>query len=740
MLFFLHTIRSTFIVIIAIPVALISTFTLMWAFGFTLNVLTLLALTLIIGILVDDSIVVVENTERHLSMGKTPKQAAFDGRKEIALAGVSITLVDVIVYVPVAYTSGIIGRFFRSYGITIAVAALLSLFGAFTLAPLLAAYLMEDKTQEKPPRRGLGRVFGWIAAPINWAWQRFIRIWEAGFTALANVYAVVIRLTLANFFTQFLAFGGAVVALVLTAVILGPVVGFEFIPQEDDGKLRVSVEMPPGTDLEITDKVARQIEQTILQEVPETVSILTNVGASAGGGFAAGSSDTNRATINITLVNKNDRDRKINDVINDLRPKVSNIPDALVTIGASSGVGPGGSPVQIQLRGPDPDVLIDLANQVAEIVRTSPGTVDVVNNDAVLLPEVRIELDRERVTDLGLSPMIVATTLRTALVGSDVGDFEPEGDDSLEINLEIQEKSREDLNDLLQLPIGYMNDKPILLGQVAEIVRSSAPSTINRADRERVLTVASSVTVSDVGGVSQQIEERIQSEIFFPPGFSYRFGGDVEQQRESFGQLGSALLLSFLLIYILLVGLYQNFLQPFAIMFSLPMSWIGVFFGLWLTNNTFNIFSILGLIMLTGLVSRNAILIIDFANQLQAEGLPRKEALIEAGRLRLRPIIMTAGTLIVALMPVLLSTADGSETRQPLAAVLMSGAMTSGLMTLFVVPVVYNFFEGLTSLILRIFRWIIGAPSSRQDQGSTIEEDPLPPAGLGSDQDATQIA
>lgn len=710
MLIFLHTIRSTFIVIISIPVALISTFTVMYALGFTLNILTLLALTLVIGILVDDSIVVVENTERHLRMGKTSKEAAHDGRGEIALAGLSITMVDVIVYLPIAFTSGIVGQFFQAYGITIASVGLISLFASFTLAPLLAAYLLKARQEDEDESpRGVARYFTWLTGPIGWVWRRFVAAWEAGFVALSNAYARLVALTLRNVFTQLLTFGLAVALLIVTAVTLGPRIGFEFIPTEDNGRITISVQMPPGTELGRTDQVARQIEQTILTEVPETVNILTRVGSGGGGLFGGGGGDTSGAQISLTVVNKNDRERGAQQIVNELRPLVSDIPDALVTLSAGVGFGPGGSPIQVQVSGPEQEVLIDLADQIAEIMRDTPGTVDVVNNDAARSPELRIELDRERLIDLGLSPAQVATTLRTAIVGADVGDFEPQGERTVEINLRVQESSREDLNALLQLPIGYSNGAPVLLAQVASIERSLAPATISRIDRQRVLSIGSSATTNDIGGISTAIEERVNQEVVFPPEYEFTFGGDIEQQQESFAQLGGALLLSFALIYILLVALYQNFLQPLAIMFSLPMSWIGVFVGLYLSQNTFNIFSILGVIVLTGLVSRNAILIIDFANQLQANGMTRKASLIEAGRLRLRPVTMTAGTLVVALMPVLLSTADGSESRTPLAAVLMGGAVTAGAMTLLVVPVVYNFFEWLSDLLKQGFAWVTGS-------------------------------
>ncbi len=719
MLAFLHTLRSTFIVILAIPTSLMATFLVMWALGYTLNVLTLLALTLIIGILVDDSIVVLENIERHLKMRKNPVQAAIEGRSEIGWAAIAITLVDVVVYVPVAFTSGIVGQFFRSYGITIAVATLFSLFMSFTLTPMLAAYWLKGEGEDDTLRTGLAGLLGKLFRPVGWVWDKFTVGWEKGFNFLANLYGKVIRLSLHNGWTQL---GTLVIAFTVLAasLMLAPKIGFEFMPQEDDGQFTVNIEMPPSTRLEVTDAVARQVEQIVLREVPETVSILTRVGGGGGSSIFSGvSSGSNVASVFVQMVNKNDRIRPRREIINDLRPIVSKIPAATISVDTAGFVGGMETGVSLQVYGKDPDVLIDLANQVEEIIRTTPGTVDVVNTDAVRAPETKIKLDRQRLSDLGLSAAQVSSALRTAVTGSNVGDYGPEGEDKVNIVLRMDESSRQDLQKLLQMPVGYLQKKPILLGQVAQIERSFTPSVINRYNRQRILTISSGVIGSNVGGVANQVEARIDKEVTFPPEYGYRFSGATKQQRESFAQLISAIWLSVILVYMLLVALYQDLLQPLSIMFTLPMALVGILMGLFVTNNTFNIFSLLGVIMLFGIVTRNAILIVDFANQLQERGYSRKEALIEAGRLRLRPVAMTANTLVFALLPVLFSTADGSESRQPLAAVLVGGAITAGLMALLVTPVLYNILEAFGDWVKTVFNWISGKnPTPKVDQPS----------------------
>ena len=720
MLLFLHTIRSTFIVVLAIPTSIMSTFLVMWALGFSLNTLTLLALTLTIGILVDDSIVVLENTERHLKMKKTPKQAALDGRAQIGLAAITISLVDVAVYVPVAFTSGIVGQFFKSYGITIATAVLFSLFVSFTLTPMLASRWMRDESQPRPKARGLGKVFGILLWPVNRAWKGFIYVWEAAFEALTTLYAATIRFVLKNFLTQSLAVVIAAVALAGGLyMVVGGVVGTEFFPQEDDSKLTVSIEMPAGTNLGTTDEAARDAERIILEQVPETVSILTTVGGGGGSFFGAGGT-AKSASIIVQVVDKNERDRSTTDIINALRPELKKIPEANLSLELAAMMGGGGGgAVQVAVSGEDPDVLIDLANQVEAVVRSVPGTTDILNTDAAQSPEARILVDRDRALDQGLSPAQVASTLRTALSGTDGGKFKREGATDTDIVLRMDEAARKDLDQLLQLPMGYHSGQEVRLHQVSTVERDLAPAVINRTDRQRQLTVTAGATGRASGDVSNDVEAAIQSTIDVPAGYTIKLSGMAEAQQESFQDLLSALALGILLIYMLLVALFQSWLQPLAIMFSLPVAVVGAFGGLWLTGNTLNMMSMLGIILLTGIVTKNAVLLVDFTNELRREkGYRRKEALAEAGRLRLRPILMTTGALVFAMLPILLGKGAGAESRAPLAAVVIGGNITSTMLTLILVPVVYNFLDGGSGLVTRLVRRLLGSEEP-QEEGDT---------------------
>jgi len=739
MLLFLHTIRSTFIVVLAIPTSIMSTFIVMWALGFTLNTLTLLALTLTIGILVDDSIVVLENIERHLKMGKPPRQAALDGRSEIGLAAITITLVDVVVYVPVAFSSGIVGQFFRSYGITIATTTLFSLFVSFTLTPMLAALWLRDESQPQPKPRGLRRVFSILFWPVSTVWKGFVKVWDAAFEGLARLYAATLRFFLRNWGTSFLAVFIAGLSLIAGAwLVLSGVVGSEFTPQEDDAQFTVNIQMPAGTNLAATDQAARQVEQLILQEVPETVAILTNVGS---GGSAFGISTggaANSATIRVRVVEKTQRQRSTVQIVEALRPLVQQIPEATISLNLSSSLGGGGGmggTIQIQVYGEDPDRLIELANQVEAVMRTVPGTTDIQNLDAARAPEARLVVERQRALDLGLSPAQVASALRTALSGAKVGTFKQPGRPDVDITLRINEAARADLQKLAELPLGYRAGKEIRLAQVTTLQNDLAPAIIKRTDRQRQLTVSSGVTGRASGDVTDDVEAAIKANVTFPEGYGFRLGGQSQAQRESFAELGSALILSIGLIYMLLVALFQSWLNPLAIMFSLPVSVVGAFGGLLITNNTLNLVSLLGIILLTGIVTKNAILLVDFTNVLRREhGYSRRDALVEAGRLRLRPILMTTAALVFALLPLLFSIGAGSEIRAPLAAVVIGGNITSTLLTLILVPVVYTFLDGGSNLARRIVRRILGsepevggAPEAPQPAGPTPTP-PTPPA------------
>ncbi len=714
MLLFLHTINSSLIVMLSVPTSMVATFLIMWAQGFSLNTVTLIALTVAIGILVDDSIVVLENTERHLKMGKSAKDAAIEGREEIGLAAITITAVIVVVYLPVAFMNGVIGQMFYSYGITIASATIFSLLISFTLTPMLAARWLKSEEDAARPPTGLSKVLSVLFSPVGWVWQRFIRVWEALFTGLAGLYAAILRLTLKNAFTQLIAVAVAVVALVagLYLVVSG-VVGAEFLPQEDDGRINVSIEMPAGSSLAATDQAARRAEQIIRANAPETAMIITQVGVKAGNILLGDNASANNAALTVRLVDKNDRDRSSTAVVNALRPLLEGIPDANIALVQNSAVPGLTNDIQVRIFGPDQNKLIDLAQQAEAVIRTVPGATDIRNSGAERSPETRVVINRTRAKDLALSPGAVARTLRIAVNGAKMGTVKLNGDDKeIDLILRMTEDARQNPQQLLQLPLGYLGGERVTLGQVAAIEQTRAPASISRANRQPELTIIAGAVGRGNADVSNDIEKALKAKVDFSTGYGFDFAGQTTQQRESFQSLSSALLLSILLIYMLLVALYQNWLHPLAIMFALPVTLVGAFGGLWLTGNTLNVMSLLGIIMLSGLVVKNAILLVDFTNILRFErGYTRREALIEAGRLRLRPILMTTFAIVFALLPLLFGRGAGAEVRAPLAAVVIGGNVSSTLLTLILVPVVYNCFDWAGGKVNALMSKLSGAPA-----------------------------
>jgi HAE1 family hydrophobic/amphiphilic exporter-1 len=726
MLLFLHTIRSTLIVLLAIPTSIIATFLVMWALGFSLNMLTLMALTLVIGILVDDSIVVLENIERHLKMKKTPAQAAIDGRSEVGLAAIAITLVDVVVYVPVAFTSGYIGVFFRSYGLTIVAATLFSLLVSFTLTPMLAARWLKPEADTETGRRGDGETGGHgdrsprhrvtvsprlFFTPFTWLWRQFVRVWDAAFAGLSGLYGRTLRWALKNPLTQLVVIAIAAGALAAGIwMVVSGVVASEFLPYQDDGQISVTVQMPAGSSLTTTDRAVQRVEGIIRSNVPETAAVLTTVGAS-GSDLLGSVSKSSSATILLHLVDKNDRPRSTGDVVAALRPLLAEVPDANVSLAVNALISAMPTGVYVQVYGLDQNTLITLGDQVEAAVRALPGVKDIRNDAGDRAPETQIVVDRARAKDVGLTPGQIAYTLRTALSGATTGTYRPMGvEKGADIVLRADDRTRGDLGRLLELPLGYVSGQQIRLGQVATVVETQAPGSISRSNRQNTVTIEAGGSGRGDADMANAIDAALNSQVSFPAGYGYRLVGTTEVQRDAFSQLTQALLLSIVLIYMLLVALYQSWIQPLAIMFALPVTLVGAFGGLLLTGNTLNTLALLGVIMLAGIVTKNAILIVDFTNVLRREqGYERKEALATAGRLRLRPILMTTAAIVGSLLPVLLGKGAGAEIRAPLAVVVIGGNISSTLLTLILVPVIYNFFDALSSLFKRPARQPVAA-------------------------------
>ncbi|TAK33862.1 MAG: efflux RND transporter permease subunit [Chloroflexota bacterium] len=676
LLLFLHTWRSTIIVLLSIPTSLISTFAVMNLLGFSLNMMSMMALALTVGILVDDSIVVLENIFRHLHLGETPWTAALNGRNEIGLAAIAITLVDVVVYTPVALMSGVVGQYFRQFGLSVTAATLFSLLISFTLVPMLSSR--------------------WLRVTAgNSLLDRFGRVWEAGYDRLIATYRGVLAWALR---WRWLVIGAGVAAFVLgLAPIFLQILPTEFMPEADAGEVVVYLEMPPGTTLDGTNQVMRTMEDRVSQW-SEVKTVFASVGVSDGM-----TPDQSRfGRLYLRLVPKNERGVTAQQLAARGRTLGEGIAGAHVRAQVPSFLGMGGQAIMLQIQGPDSDTLTAVSKRVADIMRNTPGTVDVTDSGATGQPELVASVDRQKAADLGLSATQIAATMRASIDGVVATQLRPTGQKSMDIRVISAETDRATVDKVLSIPLVTPRGTLVSLGQVATVKESSGPPEIDRRNRQRLVTVGADVVGRASGDVSRDIETALK-QLELPAGYSISYGGMTEAQTESFTQLGQALALSIVLMYMLMVALYESLLYPFVIMLSLPLAIAGAIGGLLVTGNTLNMTSMIGMIMLTGLVGKNAILLIDYTNTLRKGGLGRNEALIEAGSTRLRPILMTTAALVVAMFPLALKLGEGAEMRAGMSVVVIGGLLTSTLLTLLVIPSVYTVVDDAQA---RLFRWL----------------------------------
>jgi HAE1 family hydrophobic/amphiphilic exporter-1 len=693
-LVFLHEWKHTAIVLCAIPTSLISTFLGMYLLGFTLNIMSLMALALMIGILVDDSIVVLENIHRHLQLGETPWQAAINGRSEIGLAAIAITAADIVVYTPIAFMSGTVGQLFRQYGLTIVMATLLSLIVSFTLTPMLASRWVTHDSDHPGP----------IA--------RFGRWWDARFNRLSSFVGRSVPVTIRlRWLVVLLSL--ALVAAVGSMIPLR-ILSTEFSPQEDDNNFEINMTTPPGTSLDTTDQVARQME-AILQRIPEVQDSFTSVSIPGGsGGFFFGGRSGGRVNIDVQLPPKDQRKRSVFEVIDQVRAAARQIPGATFTASVSSPLAGGGGfgAIGLQIRGPDLDTLSQLADQVQQVTRGIPGLADIQNTSLAASPDVEVVLDHARMAQLGITAQQVSTALRTVVGGSVVSELRPSGKPQVDITLIAADADRANLANLASIPVAtvtgsgtttpgsstVLTTQPpgslVTLGQIATIRPSLGPVSIQRVDRNRSVTLNALATGRPLGDVASDVRKAVQ-QIPLPPGYSINYGGQVQQLNTALAALGAALVLSLILEYMLLVALYESWLFPLVRMLTIPLGLVGALLLLLVTGNTINVVSIIGMIMAEGLVAKSGILLVDYANTLRERGLGRTEALAQAASVRLRPILMTSATMIFGMLPLALKLEPGAESRAPMAVVVIGGLISSTLLTLVVVPALYTMFDDL---------------------------------------------
>lgn len=702
---FLNSWRSTVITGLTLPIALIGTFLFMNMFGFTINMITLMALSLCVGLLIDDAIVVRENIVRHVQMGKGAYDAAMDGTQEIGLAVLATTLSIVAVFMPIGFMGGIIGKFFHEFGITIVAAVMISMFVSFTLDPMMSSIWHDPSIhahgQKTEPvtlyDKTIGRVTGWFDRATD---------------AMAEGYQHILRWSLVHK----LATMAIAVAIFVLSVVMVPLLGTEFVPKADFSETSLNFYTPVGSSLEATEAKAKQVEG-ILREMPEVRYTLATINTGSAQGKIY-------ANIYVRLVDRKDRSRSVDQMSDVLRERLKTVPGITIThVGLLDAVG-GNKQVEFSLQGPDLQELERLTKVVTEKIRDIPGLVDLDTSAKPNKPVIALEVKRDVASDLGLSVAPMAASLRTLVAGSTVGNWRAPDDQTYDVNVRLAPEARTQPADLERLPFALTaadgTARIVRLNQVARVTESTGANQINRRDLTREVAVNANVSQRSAGEVSGDIKKALDT-VAFPPGYRYQFGGSTKNMAESFGYAISALAMAIIFIYMILASQFKSFLQPLALMTSLPLTLIGVVLALLMFRSTLSMFSIIGVVMLMGLVTKNAILLVDFAIRAREEhvndagqtvpGLPRAEALLLAARVRLRPILMTTLAMIFGMVPLAFALSEGSEQRAPMGQAVIGGVITSSLLTLVVVPVVYCYMDDLARWARRKFAGASATPS-----------------------------
>ncbi len=685
---FLNSWRSTIITGLTLPIALIGTFLFMNMFGFTINMITLMALSLCVGLLIDDAIVVRENIVRHIQMGKTPYQASLDGTQEIGLAVLATTFSIVAVFLPIGFMGGIIGKFFHEFGITIVAAVMISMFVSFTLDPMMSSIWHDPAIDQH------GKPF----KPVTWYDKTIGRVthaFERGTDKLGDGYQSILRWSLTwKKTTLLLAFG-------VFALSIGMVrfLGTEFVPKADFGESNISFYTPVGSSLEATEAKVKQVEAIIRArpEVRYTLSTI-NTGNSQGKIYA---------NVYVRLTNRKERLLSVDQISAQLRDRLAQVAGITVTqAGTVDAVG-GGKQIEFALKGSDLKELERLSVQVMAKLRDIPGLVDLDSSVKPAKPTIEVDVRREVASDLGLSTAQIGSSLRTLVAGQTVGNWRAPDDQTYDVNVRLAPDARNTPQDLERLPfaLGQNADgssRVVRLNQVASVRESTGPNQINRRDLTREVAVNANVFGRAAGEVSADIRKTLD-EITMPPGYSYQFGGSTKNMSESAGYAASALALAVIFIYMILASQFKSFLQPLALMTALPLTLIGVVLALLMFRSTLSMFSVIGVIMLMGLVTKNAILLVDFAIRSREDGMERYDALLLAAKVRLRPILMTTLAMIFGMVPLAFALSEGSEQRAPMGQAVIGGVITSSLLTLVVVPVAYCYMDDLANWFKRLF-------------------------------------
>ncbi|TMS59032.1 efflux RND transporter permease subunit [Imbroritus primus] len=713
---FLGSWRSTVITGLTLPISLIGTFGVMYMSGFTLNVITLMALSLCVGLLIDDAIVVRENIVRHNLMGKTHRAAALDGTSEIGLAVLATTLSIVAVFLPVGFMGGIIGRFFHQFGVTVVAAVLISMFVSFTLDPMLSSVWRD------PDLHGTGNKGGWYGRTFGRLLDWFSNRMDSLSHGYAGMLGWALRHRIATVVLAVVAFFGS--------FTLVPLIGTEFVPAADLSETQIGFTTPVGSSLDVTESKVKQV-QAALGEFPEVLYSYATINS----GNTAGK---NNALVSIRLKDRRERSMSVKQFNGVLRERMSRIAGIKLTqVGMPDGAG-GQKAIQLSIQGDSLPELKRLSDEALARLAKIDGLVDLDSSLKEDRPTVEIRIRRELASDLGIGLNQIGNALRPLLAGDAVTSWRGPDDQNYDVRVRLPRDARTGVADLEGLMIASTQTtadgapRMVPLRQIAEIVPSTGAAKISRRDLLREVEITANAAGRSPGDLAREIDLTMQS-LSLPTGYKYRFGGSTKSMRESFGYAVSALALAIIFIYMILASQFGSFFQPVAIMMSLPLTLIGVFLALLLFRSTLNMFSIIGFIMLMGLVTKNAILLVDFANQARRgehgkAALGREAALVEAARVRLRPILMTTLAMIFGMVPLAFSLGEGSEQRAPMGQTVIGGIITSSVLTLVVVPVIYTYLDDLAAWLRRKWRGKDG-PDDDADGRSGEPDDPAHPAG-----------
>lgn len=674
---FLADWRTTLISALAIPTSIIATFMAMDALGFTINFMSLLGLSIAVGLLVDDAIVVIENIHRNFRSGIDSRTAAAEGTREIGLAVMATTFTIVVVFLPVAFMGGIVGRFFYQFGMTVAVSVMVSLFVAFTLTPMLFSRLVThpegDHTEQRhwKPLRGM---------------YRMLAAFDRGFERLKEQYrrilAWALRHRLATMLIAAVGFFGS--------FALVPLIGSEFLPLSDRGQVFITFEAAPGSSLKQSASLTAQLEDR-LRDIPEVTGIFTSIGSQQR--------SVNEGMIIVILSPHNQRDRHVFEIQSEMRLRLSDFPGLYLALALEAG-SIEQQPISISIQGEDLRILRMLAEDVEDSARAVADAREIRNSLVGSRPEAQIIVDRDRASELGLSMASIASTLRLLVDGDEVTTYK-EGNEEYDVQLRLAAGDRASEWAIANLMIGSTRDIPgrdhflVPLKEVAQIEPRGGPTEIRRYDKRREVLISGNIASGTFAGdVRDAVLEKARK-IPTPPGYSILATGEAEIQEESFGNIFTALLLAVIFIYLVLASQYESFIDPLTIMLSLPMSLVGAFVGLYAFGSALSIMSLIGMVLLMGLVTKNAILLVDFVKQARAKGTGREDAILQAGPIRLRPILMTTLTTIMGILPIALALGPGAEFRAPMGRAVIGGLVSSTLLTLIVVPVVYTLLDDL---------------------------------------------